>query len=66
MSQFHEGDVVMFPGWPDDRYEVVRVEDWDQEVLVISNITGELDPAHTFKVRADEVFKSNTIYGTGY
>lgn len=66
MSRFTEGDVVRFRVQSSDRYEVVRVEEWGQQVLVVSNIEGELDPAHTFKVRADEVFKSNVIYGTGY
>jgi hypothetical protein len=59
MSVFKEGDIVRFAD-DSDRYEVRRVEEWDQQVLVISNIEGELDPRHTFKVRADEVYRVPT------
>ncbi len=53
---FHEGDFVRHVLDRElETYEVVRVEQWPlSTVLVVSNVTGELDPRHTFKVEADQ------------
>ena len=53
-----EGDYVRHRAAPDlGLLEIVRVEHWDQTVLVVRDATGEYDPRHTFKVKAGEAFQ---------
>ncbi len=60
---FRIGDIVQFTVGQSDNYEVVLVKAGD--TLVLSNISGELDPSHHFEyhfeVLAESVIRIVTI-----